>query len=124
MKEIFKYFPYIEEAYLKYISKLELKQNENTFDIFLLDLLLFAFKDKLIAHSINAKDVSLNKLFVEDEAWLKSVYNNNCKRVLQVSLKLNEVSLPFFSYVVHDKGNYFTHEFKDALKRFIIHFDL
>ena len=125
MEDILQSFDFIDNTYRKYIKKLELKYNENTFNMFLLDLMLFYYKDKLEANSINLKDVSLSKTFVGDEEWLNKVFKKEgIKRALQLSLVLNEIPLPTLSFTIYDKENYFGLEFRGALKRFIIHFNL
>lgn len=64
-------------------------------------------------------------LYVDDEKYLSNIYNNkDVKRALKVGLKLNGISLSTYCFIIYDKGNYFTYEFKDVLKRFIIHFNL
>lgn len=63
MKELLE-LEHVKEAYIRYITKLELKENENTFMLFLKDFLFYYFiklRHGTELENIIIKDIEVNK---------------------------------------------------------------
>lgn len=71
MKELLE-LEHIKEAYIRYITKLELKQNENTFMFFLKDFLFYYF---FKLHDAELENIIINDIEVDEDEIIVTFLN-------------------------------------------------